>query len=147
LGGGFTNYSTIGGTQYEIGLGYYFYQGNWWLMVGGDWIGYYPATIYAKGQLTKSAEKIDMGGEVAPPSTFPAMGSGRFASAGWQQAAYVRAIQYRDSTGTFRDVNPSSLKTSQTVPKCYTISKPTWGGTSWRYYFYFGGPGAWYSCS
>lgn len=142
FGIGFSNYSTVGGTQYEVALGFYLYQGNWWLAAGNDWVGYYPGAIFAGGQLSRSAQLIDFGGETVGSWHWPAMGSGQFASAGWTRAAYQRSIVYRNAANT--GFNPSLTK-SQNWPSCQTISTPTWGGSDWKTYFYFGGPGG-YGC-
>jgi hypothetical protein len=45
LGGAFPNYSTDGGAQAEVTLGYEFLGGNWWMYANGDWVGYYPGSI------------------------------------------------------------------------------------------------------
>ena len=138
LGVGFANYSTVGGAQYEVALGFYLYQGNWWLAAGNDWVGYYPGSLYAGGQLSRWAQSIDFGGETVGSWHWPDMGSGQFASAGWTRAAYQRSILYRNAANT--GFNPS-LTRSQNWPSCQTISTPTWGGADWKTYFYFGGPG------
>ncbi len=103
----FSDYSQPGGTQYEIGLGFYFYQHNWWLAVGGQWVGYYPGALYGKGQMSQFAQKIDFGGETAGISPtidknaishdWAAMGSGKFAAEGYAKAAYQRQIIFRDA--------------------------------------------------
>jgi len=140
LGSTFTNYSTTQGTQYEVGLGYYLYQGNWWFSVGGDWIGYYPGSVYAGGQLTKNAQLIEFGGEtLASQNEWPFMGSGHFASTGFKSAAYHRLIYYRDVVGNFN--NPPQMTVQQLAPACYTATSQIWGGTTWATYFFFGGPG------
>ena len=97
LGAGFANYSTPGGAQWELGLGFYLYQGNWWLAAGNDWVGYYPGSIYRGGQLSSFAQEIDFGGETVGSRHWPKMGSGQYASAGVRWAAYHRHIVYRDS--------------------------------------------------
>jgi hypothetical protein len=139
IGAGFNNYSTPGGAQWEYSVGYYLYQGNWWLAAGGQWVGYYPGSLYNGGQMSRYAQVIDFGGETDPGWYYwSPMGSGWFASSGWQWAAYQRQIVYRDSgNGGY---NPS-LTLSQPSPACFTGTNPTWGGSSWQTYFFFGGPG------
>lgn len=139
VGAGFANYSTLGEAQWEYSVGYYLYQGNWWLAANGQWVGYYPGSLYNGGQLSRYAQVIDFGGETVPGWYYwPPMGSGRFASQGWQWAAYQRQIVYRDSANGGH--NPS-LTLSQPSPACYTGTNPAWGGADWQTYFYFGGPG------
>ena len=36
FGGGFSNYSTYGGAQYDFSAEYYLYNGNWWLALGAE---------------------------------------------------------------------------------------------------------------
>jgi hypothetical protein len=143
LGGAWSIYSTPGGTQYEFQLQWKLYQGNWWLFLQGngtfDAVGYYPGSIYRGGQLSQYATEIDYGGETVGTTSWPPMGSGAFASAGWQQAAYQRAIFYTDMADNGQW---SSLNTSQPSPTCYTlIFTPSSSGGSWGSYFFFGGPG------
>jgi hypothetical protein len=139
LGAGFTHYSKSGGKQWEVALGYYFYQGNWWLAAGSDWVGYYPGSVYKGGQLTHYAQVIEYGGEVCCQGgkAWPQMGSGAFASLGYQYAAYHRYILYRDANNN--GYNPT-LSIYTPSPACYTFSGPYYS-SSWLTYFYFGGPG------
>jgi hypothetical protein len=138
LGGGFSHYSTVGGAQYELALGFYLYNGNWWMAAGNDWVGYYPGSLYNGGQLSRYAQTFDLGGETVGSTIWPPMGSGQYASAGWTRAAYHRSILYRDAGNSV--FNPS-LTVSQPWPSCQTASPETWGGATWRDYFFFGGPG------
>jgi hypothetical protein len=59
-------------------------------------VGYYPTSIYNGGQLSKNATAVKYGGETARKTgdSWPQMGSGQFASQGWQQAAYQNTIFY-----------------------------------------------------
>jgi hypothetical protein len=141
LGHGFTHYSTQGGTQYEVDLGWYLYQGSWWLMVNGDWVGYLSTSYYIGGQMSKSAQLYQMGGESAPWISWPPIGSGGYPSAGYSYAAYDRWMQYYDSAGRLHDGSMYSFKQPANT-SCYNITTPTNGGGWWREYFYFGGPGA-----
>ncbi len=77
LGAGFNNYSTVGGAQYEVALGYYLSGGNWWLAAGSDWVGYYPGSIYGGGPMSHYAQEFDLGGESDASYYWPPMGSGR----------------------------------------------------------------------
>jgi hypothetical protein len=150
LGCKFDHYSQTDGKQYEIELGYYLYQGNWWLKVGkpswpkheNRWLGYYPATLYNGGQMSQNAQLIDYGGEVAVDknaTSWPCMGSCHFADDGFRSAAFVRRIIYRGDASN-KHYTPS-LTTDQTNPDCYTITNPQDNGNNWKTYFYFGGPG------
>ena len=147
LGGAFTNYSSSGGTQWGFTLQWKYYQGNWWLFLQGSGsiqaVGYYPGSIYNSGPLSKKSSLIEYGGETyTPKANWPQMGSGQFASAGWQQAAFQNTIFYipknsNGGTGVWATLSPL-----QTNPTCYTIIiTPSSQGGSWGTYFYFGGPG------
>lgn len=147
FGGPFSNYSTVGGSQYEFLAQYYLYEGNWWLGLGSPgnvtWVGYYPASLYGSGPMSTSAQLIEFGSESVGSTSWPAEGSGNFASAGWSYAGYQRELWYWAPGGA---ANWVSLTAAEPSPSCYTISGPTWGGYSppsnyWGYYFYFGGPG------
>jgi hypothetical protein len=148
LGSSFPNYSTSGGAQYEFQIQWQLYQGDWWLYLqkgGGtlDTIGYYPGTLYGSGQLSKYATLIEYGGETSNPTgstgPFPPMGSGAFASAGYQYAAYQRLIHYFDTSGASQW---PILDAFQPTSSCYTSAPtPASSGGSWGAYVFFGGPG------
>jgi len=142
LGAGFSAYSLFDGPQYEIKLQYLLYQGNWWLNVGGSWVGYYPSSIYGGGQLSHYSNLIEFGSESVPGffegvNVWPSEGSTLFSSSGWTYAAYQRLIYYVNTSGTSVW---AGLTAAQPSPKCYTISGPAFY-SSWGEYFYFGGPG------
>jgi Neprosin len=80
-----------------------------------------------------------MGGETVGYPHWPPMGSGKFASGGYRAAAYNREIQYRDSAN---GGHSPTLTVSEPSPACWTAtSSPGAGGSNWRTFFYFGGPG------
>jgi hypothetical protein len=119
--------------------------GKWWLFLQGDGayeaVGYYPVSIYKRGQLSKNATVIDYGGETVGAASWPPMGSGSFASQGPSQAAYQSLIFYNAGTGT-TDTKWGNLGASQPSPKCYTLKlTPSSSGGSSGTYFYYGGPG------
>ncbi|HWT84034.1 MAG TPA: neprosin family prolyl endopeptidase [Candidatus Methylomirabilis sp.] len=141
FGGTISPASSYGGTQYDLEMGYYLYQGNWWLYLQGTdashAVGYYPASLYNGGQLASNATDIDYGGEVVDVTAWPPMGSGNFADTGWQFAAYQRDIYYFPPPG---GVQSAALTGNQDSANCFTI---TLGSASdpWNEYFFFGGPG------
>jgi Neprosin len=138
LGAAFHQYSIDGSPSVEIDVGYYYYNGNWWLGYGGTntWVGYIPATVYNGGQLSKFANEIVFGGETVGATKWPKMGSGQFAQSGATEAAYQRSIMYRDSTGATYNASLTAVDPS---PKCYTTDSS--GAPMWGVYFFFGGPG------
>ena len=141
IGGAFSNVSTDNGQQYECEIGWYLYQGNWWLYLGGvtaaDAIGYYPGTLYGSGQLATAATNADFGGETVNQVNWPPMGSGAMANTGFRHAAYHRDINY---FGTDGSLQRAVLSASQPSPSCYTIDVQN-TSDPWNVYFFFGGPG------
>jgi hypothetical protein len=146
LGGPWTQYSKPGATQWGFEMQWKYFKGNWWLFLRGpgnyEAVGYYPGSLYGKGQLALSAERIDYGGEVTGTTSWPEMGSGQFAKEGWQKAAYQNTIFYiprdeDDGVGVW-----ANLSEVENSPKCYTIDLvPASQGGNWGTYFFFGGPG------
>ena len=58
------NVSTPGGAQWELFIKYQLFQENWWLNVGGEWIGYYPASLFDNPGLRNGADRILFFGEI-----------------------------------------------------------------------------------
>jgi len=141
LGAKWNNYSVLGGAQWGFSEQWKYYQGNWWLYIQGTAIGYYPGSIYKGGPMgSGNANLAEFGGETyTGGSTWPQMGSGQFANAGFGWAAYQNTIFYIDQANTSRW---SSLSPIVTNPNCYTlgITDSSVGG-SWGTYLYYGGPG------
>lgn len=134
--------SVVGGPQYSMELAYWHTGGRWWLYfngtAGSNAIGYYPDTLYKGGALTANATEIDYGGEVVGTTSFPPMGSGHFASEGWQKAAYQRTIGYWTPQGGA--MNNASLTASQGWPSCYTAQVVKYAAP-WFETLWYGGPG------
>jgi Neprosin len=148
LGASFSNYSTPGGTQYEVELQWQLSGGNWWLYLGGsaglEAVGYYPASLYRNGQLANFATEIDYGGEVVGTTSWPAMGGGVPANRGFRHAAYQRQIFYADLSAAthWSALIPNASPRSRGKGSCYSILfTPASAGSSWDSYFFFGGAG------
>jgi hypothetical protein len=144
LGGKLAPQSTDGGTQYIIRMQWQLFEGNWWLFVKGNTryiaVGYYPGSVFNRGQLTRHAEYVKYGGEVASTDASSGtgqMGSGKFTNTGWSHAAYQRTIYYIDTSLTSHWTNMSDHESESS---CYTIDMHNNTGGSWATYFYFGGP-------
>jgi hypothetical protein len=141
LGGTLGPLSVPGGTQYELSYAAYLSGGHWWIYLGGtagsNAIGYYPASQYGSGPLATNALDIDYGGEVVDVTAWPPMGSGAFAAAWWQHAAYQRDVDCYPTTGGAR---PASLTPAQASANCFTVSVGS-AAAPWNEYFFFGGPG------
>ncbi len=141
LGGALPAWSTAGGQQVELAISVLLDQDKWWIYLDGEGpehaLGYYPASLYGDGTLAGGAAQLLCGGEVAGTTSAPPMGSGAFADAGWQQAAFQRDIHYTTPSGSRRD---AELGLSQPTRRLFTAksarSSPPWGSTLW-----FGGPG------
>jgi len=137
--------STPGGDQWELFIKYQLYEGNWWLNVGGEWIGYYPASLYANPGLSTGADRILFFGEIVDSAshreaTKTQMGTGYFAEYRWPYAAYQRLLRYQtDANGSMADYNGSAIITDS---KDYDAELHMNSGTNWQSYFWFGGPGA-----
>lgn len=100
-------------------------------------IGYYPGSIYKGGAMASHASEIDYGGEVVGTTSFPWMGSGGFANAGWSRACYQRDILYYPTGGGAAN---ASLTASQGWPACYTCSVQM-DAAPWYETIFYGGPG------
>ena len=145
LGGTWSQYSKPAETQWGFEMQWKYFRGNWWLFLRGpgnyEAVGYYPGSQYGQGQMSRSAERIDFGGEVTGQTAWPQMGSGQFANQGWQKAAFQNTIFYiprdeDDGAGVWADLNKA-----ENSPRCYTIDLvSSSNGGDWGTYF-FGGPG------
>lgn len=139
-------YSITDGLQYGIEMQWHLTGGIWWLLVKGskefEAVGYYPASIFQGGQLSKSATRIDFGGEVARKvgSVWPEMGNGQFAEQGWQKAAFQKSAYWTDQQSVTHWTDLTTHSTG--LETCYTINllNDPFGGT-WGTHFYYGGPG------
>jgi len=137
--------SVAGGDQYDLGIKVTLSAGNWWIRIGNEWMGYYPASLFSNAGLRNQAGRVDWGGEIVddvafhPEPTSTWMGSGQFPAAGWQRTAYMRNLMYQtDAAGTMTAYQGFP---SATNPNAYQIAADFSGSTSWGSYFYWGGPG------
>jgi hypothetical protein len=135
------NVSATNGSQYVFDAEYELYQGNWWLNVGGTWIGYYPGSKYKGGQNTKYTQVIQFGTESYSTGTvWPPEGSGAWPTNGqWAYSAFQAELWYFDTSyNKYWD----SLTAEEPNPSCYDIWGPSYSSSaSWGTYFYEGGPG------
>jgi hypothetical protein len=142
--------SSIGGTQYDVMLEAFKdpNTGDWWLRYGGTFIGYYPKLLFRPGGMADSAKSFKLGGEIVDVSgsaTKTDMGSGRFPSAGWTKAAYIRQIHWWTPQNVYRNDGFSTnlLNASSGGVQLYDISTIFQDpGSYWAKYFYYGGPGS-----
>ncbi|NIJ80197.1 neprosin family prolyl endopeptidase [Xanthomonas cannabis] len=151
-------FSTAGGKQTMLSVEFQRNtDGNWWLRLDGEWIGYYKAALYSGDFANGRVAYLSAGGEVSTDSgaISPRMGSGQFATAGYRQAAFQANHFYRDAAMATHPVQRlSSLRVEH--PSCYTLAL---AGYTYPYAlgsgvsrtslspemqnggFYFGGPG------
>lgn len=116
--------------------------GSWWLWYEDsqvkDWAGYYPKEIFNSGAITKAADSLQIGGEDTGEPQALQIGSGEFASQGYQKAAYQRDVRYRP-VGEHGFVSPE-LSSSVVTEPCYTLDIFNSSKEDWYSYVYFGGP-------
>jgi hypothetical protein len=105
---------------------------------GNDWVGYYPGSIYGGGQLSRYVQEIDFGSETVGSRIWPPMGSGQYSFSGLAARRLSSLDRYIATPTTTATI---SLTVSQQWPSCQAASRPTWGGSTWKMYFFFGGPG------
>jgi PKD repeat protein len=147
IGGGFTVYSTPGGTQYEIPLTVFRDASaphHWWVKYDDKWVGYYPNSLFDAQGIANYSDHVDFGGEIVNiwnggQHTTTDMGSGRFPSEGYGAAAYTKKMQYWDTSNAL--FNASSLSRDVTNASYYDLALGSSTDSSWLKYFYFGGPG------
>lgn len=147
IGGGYTVYSTQGGPQYSFSLASFRDASpphNWWLKYGETWLGYYPNSLFDSQGIASYSDRIDFGGEIVDNQigglhTTTQMGSGHFPSEGFGHAAYIKKIQYWDTSGP--QFNATGLNPDVTNASYYDLSLGSSTDSSWLRYFYFGGPG------
>ena len=139
FGGSFPKYSSVGGPQYDVSASFYLYNGDWWLSINGEWVGYYPGALYNGGPLAQHADKIQFGTEsYGTEGVWPAEGSGDWGNANWMKSAYQNNLFYYDTDGT---AYWDTLTPNNPSPKCYSTFGPFTDSTSGSVYFYAGGPG------
>lgn len=145
-----TQLATVGGIQYDLGITYQLFNGNWWLGVNGKWAGYYPGSMFtydgrnADSTLQSHSDAVTWYGEIDQDEqalTTTDMGSGHWAQEGFGKAAYIRNIKYIDTSNQEHDYDGSrGLVISD--DKRYNIQTHFQSGTDCCSYFFLGGPGA-----
>ena len=136
--------SQFGGTQYILSLKAQLWQGNWWVRVNGQWIGYYPASLYNSAGLRNQAGQVSWFGEIVDSSshagtTATDMGNGHWPYEGWQHCAYMNNLLYQSNTSG--GMQRYSASASASHPKCYGVEEHFSNAGSWGSYFWWGGSG------
>uniref|UniRef100_A0A7N0V541 Neprosin PEP catalytic domain-containing protein n=1 Tax=Kalanchoe fedtschenkoi TaxID=63787 RepID=A0A7N0V541_KALFE len=141
--------SKYGSQNYDIQISVYKAKGNWWLELGGETVGYWPAQIFT--HLSTSANKVVWGGEIVNSRnngnhTSTQMGSGHFASEMYSKAAmfYNLLLNTREDSPTFQRpgyVSPFVVSNGN----CYSLLRAQYKEIFGDHFFY-GGPGYSGSC-
>ncbi|TVU23361.1 hypothetical protein EJB05_25721, partial [Eragrostis curvula] len=140
IGGSISPVSLYSGSQYDIDFLIWKdpKDGNWWLQVGSDLLGYWPSAIFT--YLADSASNVQWGGEVFSPDasqTSTQMGSGHFPEEGFSKASYIKNIQVIDSSNNLKYPNGVTLLAER--PSCHNVQNGA--SSDWGTYIFFGGPG------
>jgi len=147
LGGIWDHYSTPE-SRWGFEMQWKLYNGNWWLFLRGpgsyEAVGYYPTSIYDGGQLSKNAQVITYGGEVArlAVNNWPAMGTGVLSTQGLSVAANQHTIFSipRDENGGVGDW--ANLVENRVDFPCYSLNITNFPNDGdWGTYIIYGGPG------
>jgi hypothetical protein len=141
LARGFDHYSATNAGQWGFNLQWKRNaNGNWWMYYKGPGnyipVGYYKKAIFGTGALASRASKVAFAGEASTVPSALQIGSGKFASEGWQKAAFVKSAFYIDTSGTSQWAN---LSPQEVVHECYTTDIHNIFG-DWGTYLFFGGP-------
>lgn len=136
LGGILSPVSSVGAQMFDMIFEWFFINKAWWLYVNKRAVGYYPASIFGNGVLSRFADAVVMGGEVSGNNSWSAMGSGLFAQEGRGRSAYVRNAHLMDMTGNIKKMQFTRVTTS---PGCYRLATADEPG--WEPAFFYGGPG------
>ena len=136
--------SAFGGTQYILQLKVQLWQGNWWVRVNGQWIGYYPASLYNAAGLRNQADQVSWFGEIVDSSshngtTATDMGNGHWPYEGFQHCAYMNNLLYQSATNGSLQRYAGSAWASH--PKCYGVEEHFSNTGSWGSHFWWGGSG------
>lgn len=118
----------------EIYVGYVLYNGNWWAWFDGEWLGYFPGTLWNDNYST--AAIIQWFGEVAtnngiPPQT--QMGDGILPPP--TAAAHMSKLCDVDTGAWTCLIRNEQLLSTPAAPDLYSISQTGYGDA------HYGGPG------
>jgi hypothetical protein len=120
------------GTAKQMGIQYF--NGDWWVSVGGGWIGYFPGTEWSAASPPATfvnAGAAQLFGETVndiPGNDCSDMGSGTHGTAGAPPAAYFGSVAYLTGPA----VSMTTFATHPTMYSAQSASART---------FYYGGPG------
>ena len=122
-------------------------NGYWWLQVEGQFLGYWPSTLFTNDlHVPFTFTDVTWGGEIYDSRktgrhTTTRMGSGHFPSEGFGKSSYFRNIQVMNDTRQFFKPDMKDLVPYATHSLCYDVSLANDNKVSYGTHFYFGGPG------
>jgi len=124
----------------ELAVTVHMYQGNWWVGINGEWMGFFPGSLFLPNGLGSVGSEVSWYGEIVDyradkTPTYTAMGNGFFAG---PNTAYIRNIVF-ESLNQYSIYAPTVANADK--PNCYSIESHSNSGSSWGSYFYYGGPG------
>lgn len=121
------------GAPVEFGVLYK--EGNWWLNVNYQWIGYLSGSFW-NGEFTHPSVHSDYG-EVYDPEAHSDMGNGLFGTN--SKAVFMgRSCYFLTQVGCVQESLPAGGPTEVFTPGLYNIGNISGDRVGWR----FGGPGA-----
>uniref|UniRef100_A0A1D1YA34 Enolase n=1 Tax=Anthurium amnicola TaxID=1678845 RepID=A0A1D1YA34_9ARAE len=136
--------SVYGGRQYTIEVQIFKDKtsGNWWLLLQGVELGYWPKELVPS--LAEGASVIEWGGEVVNlkshgKHTSTQMGSGHLSYEGFGKSSFFKNIQFVDTSNKYND--PKDVVFKIESPKCYDLHVGSVKDGPWGYFFFYGGPG------
>ncbi|KAI7724585.1 hypothetical protein M8C21_015446, partial [Ambrosia artemisiifolia] len=142
IGGTLSPTSQTDGTQHELAILIWKdgRDGDWWMDINGELIGYWPSSLFT--YLQDSASSIQWGGEIVNKGsqgqhTTTQMGSGQFPKQWYRKASYVRKIETVDASNTLRTAQVGTF----TRKNCYDILTRVTNDDYWGTHFFYGGPG------
>jgi hypothetical protein len=124
----------------ELAVNIHMYDGNWWVAINGEWIGYYPGSLFDAQGLGNVGDQVSWYGEITDyrfdnATTYTQMGNGQFAG---PNSAFIRNIGF-ESINQYLFYTPSETYVDKS--NCYSLELHPNSGTNWGSYFYYGGPG------
>lgn len=142
--------SVADGNQATLSIKFTVWQGNWWFMALGRWVGYYPGSLFSKSRpgqtLCDRATRVLFGGEVYssnsnPMATTTQMGSGAFPDRCIGYSCFQGNLRVQtDLAGTMTDLVDATPMAE--APAMYAVDPHCASGTPMGSYFLAGGPGA-----
>jgi hypothetical protein len=135
------------GDPREVFLRTVYFEGNWWVNIQGEYIGYYPGSIFAEEFLRSRAASVGWFGEVlvdtAKQPTSTDMGSGLFAIEGWTRTGHFRNAAFYLEDQLNLSIAMPVANFFPTDEKCYSKDGPfvSDDDPAFRSWGFFGGPG------